>query len=259
MDTKESLYREICQHPEEDTPRLAYADLLYETGEVDRAEYIKAQIEMRSYGYPCPNTDRVKELAFLIYETEKAHPEREKVSCPKCEHVLHRKWDWECPVCYGTGDLFYGWSYPPPVDIHHHLQKRKVNWDRGFINSVTCRLDEFGTETDIIEGSKWGYLKYAEDFILSEWTKSILQYYPITSFIFTDRTPIATSIGTYEWMYSTIVPLSEAGYMLPFAMFHLLTKGNHKEGLHYSTRQAALDHLYTEVATLARQTVWGLK
>lgn len=42
----DALYRAICAHPDEDTPRLAFADLLDEAGEVSRAAFIRAQVEL---------------------------------------------------------------------------------------------------------------------------------------------------------------------------------------------------------------------
>jgi uncharacterized protein (TIGR02996 family) len=45
MTDREALYRAICANPDEDLPRLAYADWLEENGEADRAAFIRAQIE----------------------------------------------------------------------------------------------------------------------------------------------------------------------------------------------------------------------
>jgi uncharacterized protein (TIGR02996 family) len=44
----EALLRAIIQQPEEDTPRLAYADWLDENGDADRAEFIRVQCEVTS-------------------------------------------------------------------------------------------------------------------------------------------------------------------------------------------------------------------
>lgn len=43
---RDALFHAICQHPEEDTPRLMYADWLEENGEADRAEFIRIQCEL---------------------------------------------------------------------------------------------------------------------------------------------------------------------------------------------------------------------
>lgn len=43
---RESLIRDICEQPEEDTARLVYADWLQENGRQARAEFIRAQIAL---------------------------------------------------------------------------------------------------------------------------------------------------------------------------------------------------------------------
>jgi len=45
MTDRDALYRAVCENPDEDTPRLIYADWLEEHGEVDRAAFIRDQIE----------------------------------------------------------------------------------------------------------------------------------------------------------------------------------------------------------------------
>src|SRR5688500_13233559 len=46
MDEAKALLKTICASPDEDTPRLVFADWLDEHGEHDRAEFIRAQIEL---------------------------------------------------------------------------------------------------------------------------------------------------------------------------------------------------------------------
>ncbi|MBM3981508.1 MAG: TIGR02996 domain-containing protein [Planctomycetes bacterium] len=41
----DALFRAICEHPREDTPRLVYADWLQENGLPERAEFIRLQCE----------------------------------------------------------------------------------------------------------------------------------------------------------------------------------------------------------------------
>jgi uncharacterized protein (TIGR02996 family) len=42
----DALYRAICEYPDEDTPRLAFADLLEEVGDSLRAAFIRTQVEL---------------------------------------------------------------------------------------------------------------------------------------------------------------------------------------------------------------------
>ena len=45
MTEREALLRAICENPDDDTPRLVFADWLQENGEEQRAEFIRVQIE----------------------------------------------------------------------------------------------------------------------------------------------------------------------------------------------------------------------
>ena len=45
-DSHDALARAICAHPDEDTPRLAFADLIEEDGDGLRAAFIRAQIAL---------------------------------------------------------------------------------------------------------------------------------------------------------------------------------------------------------------------
>src|SRR5262245_10028348 len=46
MNEREALLRAVCENPDDDTPRLVFADWLQENGEEDRAEFIRLQIRL---------------------------------------------------------------------------------------------------------------------------------------------------------------------------------------------------------------------
>ncbi|MBY0456966.1 MAG: TIGR02996 domain-containing protein, partial [Gemmataceae bacterium] len=46
MTDERALLRAICADPDEDTPRLAYADFLDEHGRHDRAAFVRGQVEL---------------------------------------------------------------------------------------------------------------------------------------------------------------------------------------------------------------------
>jgi uncharacterized protein (TIGR02996 family) len=46
MASHEGFRREIVEHPDDDTPRLVYADWLDDQGDADRAEFIRLQIHL---------------------------------------------------------------------------------------------------------------------------------------------------------------------------------------------------------------------
>src|SRR6266545_333496 len=48
MNERDALLRAVCDHPDDDTPRLVFADWLQENGEEARAEFIRVQVELPS-------------------------------------------------------------------------------------------------------------------------------------------------------------------------------------------------------------------
>ncbi|MFO0804915.1 MAG: TIGR02996 domain-containing protein [Gemmataceae bacterium] len=46
MTQQDALYRAVCEHPDEDTPRLVFADHLEDTGDARRAGFIRTQIQL---------------------------------------------------------------------------------------------------------------------------------------------------------------------------------------------------------------------
>src|SRR6516162_5562347 len=53
MSDRAALYAAVCANPDDDTPRLVFADWLQEHGEDKRAEIIRAEVEL----YRCQNAD----------------------------------------------------------------------------------------------------------------------------------------------------------------------------------------------------------
>src|SRR5262245_59635063 len=83
-----AFIRAIAENPEDDAPRLVYADFLEETGEpllIARAEFIRVQIE-RAY----PQPDAARNSALWKRETELlGHAQAWRRSLPD---VAHMKW-----------------------------------------------------------------------------------------------------------------------------------------------------------------------
>jgi uncharacterized protein (TIGR02996 family) len=50
MNDHDALLNAIAEHPEEDTPRLMYADWLEENGQPERADFVRNQIELERVG-----------------------------------------------------------------------------------------------------------------------------------------------------------------------------------------------------------------
>lgn len=67
MNDHDALLRAIGEHPEEDTPRLMYADWLEENGQTERADFVRNQVELGRVGLddPARRPLVVKNLYYL--------------------------------------------------------------------------------------------------------------------------------------------------------------------------------------------------
>lgn len=54
MTERDALVRAVCTAPDDDLPRLVFADWCEENGEPERAEFIRTQIELRRQDVPAP-------------------------------------------------------------------------------------------------------------------------------------------------------------------------------------------------------------
>ncbi len=102
MDTR-SLLQGILDAPEDDEVRLVYSDWLEDHGDLDRAEFIRAQIQLARITADDPNRDKLRERADRLLS---AH---------------HTEWVKDVP----------GWA------------RHEVRFVRGFIRDVVCTADSF--------------------------------------------------------------------------------------------------------------------
>lgn len=66
MTEREALMRAICESPDDDTPRLVFADWLDEHGEPERAEFIRAQIELTRDYLTMPARSRLHKRVLAL-------------------------------------------------------------------------------------------------------------------------------------------------------------------------------------------------
>jgi uncharacterized protein (TIGR02996 family) len=72
MTTELALRRAVARHPDEDTPRLAFADWLDEQGRHQQAEFVRGQVE---YAATPADSPRRREVAFRCRQLLDAHEE----------------------------------------------------------------------------------------------------------------------------------------------------------------------------------------
>lgn len=109
---REAFLRSICEPPDEDTPRLVYADWLQEHGEHDRAEFIRVQVEAAA-------ADR---LGFMW---QKSSTRR----APMLFRDLHKIQPWNHPVISATLR-----EHPGYAQLSSNTSA--ILWRRGFVEGL---------------------------------------------------------------------------------------------------------------------------
>ncbi len=121
MNDGEALLKAILANPDEDTPRLVYADWLDENDQPERAEFIRVQIELAAI--------------------EPGHWEYGKVK---------REFDLLDANTQGTANWFV-WSGIAGLFIAA-ASSAHLSFCRGFVESIACKPDEWLAHADAILG-----------------------------------------------------------------------------------------------------------
>ena len=183
MSDGDALLRAILAEPDEDTPRLMYADWLQENGEPERAEYIRVQVQLaRQYRAFCPDGhpwDKVDKGPHSVPGTRCRKCRIEGPSWPAVEAdaALHARacvlwashadlWARPLAVLCGFPDTPAQWppiaSDPARAPRYHHIcptsayaDGRGMQWEfhRGFIESVSCSATDWFAYGDAIRAS----------------------------------------------------------------------------------------------------------
>jgi uncharacterized protein (TIGR02996 family) len=69
---EEAFLADICEHPDDDAPRLIYADWLEEHGQSERAEFIRVQLELARLSEDAPHWPRLKSREAALREEYEA-------------------------------------------------------------------------------------------------------------------------------------------------------------------------------------------
>jgi len=129
----EALYRAVLARPEEDTPRLAYADEVEERGDPERAELIRLQCAPQGAAETIGDSLRHMALVNREFELLYANRERWEPACVTCggkyEYLVdgpHQK----CPTCSGTGRQPCRWERGFPVVQVAEMRQVWESWER---------------------------------------------------------------------------------------------------------------------------------
>src|SRR5688572_30204356 len=79
MKTEDAILANICDYPDDDALRLIYADWLEEHDQPERAEFIRAQIELSRLSKDDPRWDTLEDRSWALeqaHRNEWLHPLR---------------------------------------------------------------------------------------------------------------------------------------------------------------------------------------
>ncbi len=180
-DTRTQLLRAIALHPDEDTPRLMYADCIEETGEPSdraRAEFVRVQVELdKDRGRICPFT--------IHHPSEFKEDKHRHVMIPP--YIKAKEPCGTCPVCVRLDrerELRTTWE-----STWRRQHPRKVG---DFIRCEFCGTEQPAQWTKDVEPNTSGVICYACGRDVSgypgEWHRGMLVY----------KVPFA-GVGTDNW------------------------------------------------------------
>jgi uncharacterized protein (TIGR02996 family) len=86
MNERDALLKAVCENPDDDTPRLVFADWLQENGEEDRAEFIRIQIQFARGNFRPSEEARLKRR---LRKVEVHQPQWEQ-EFPAAEYIHFR-------------------------------------------------------------------------------------------------------------------------------------------------------------------------
>lgn len=208
------LLAAIRDTPEDDAPRLIYADLLAENDETDRAEFIRVQCRLARMRFPGVSPSAG---AWKVERDELRRREDELIRFNASRWL--REWlPEELMEGFGT------WTHEGPVIHSKRSVLRTVVWRRGFVSEIRAPL-----ATLLDHGA------------------AILGEHPVTRMVVTDRQPAERAVKRFGWYWVSDDDYpdrqEEGTWIVPYTIWDRLRADNHK----FDSRDAALEALHAAV------------
>lgn len=275
MTDADALLASILAYPEDDLPRLVFADWLDENGEHERAEFIRIGCEL------LVTPEYVQEYVTAAYDTFFGELAIEPRNC----NVRNRQYDllrrrerellrensgrWFSIGKYAACSV---WDHSPTVRWRVPSSERDVmtaDHSRGFIEAVRLPLAEFlGGECSRCRGLAGNWNEESGDFaatcVACKGTgrtdgiaKRLFTSQPITRVEFTDREP-GQYANTREWYWVRWTEdVTYPMHTLPAEIFDRMAGESHTDQLgtvskHYATEGHAIDALSDCLVRLGR-------
>lgn len=148
MTEEQAFLDAIRDAPDDDTPRLVFADWLEEHGQPERAEFIRVQCELA----------RIRADAAVAASSGTGEgPHRNMPSAEireRCNELVAREWEsWDASVLRWVPP----WMLPQDEDVAYEQARHGTSWDfrRGFLSTVICSWADWQAHGDAILADPW--------------------------------------------------------------------------------------------------------
>ena len=159
---------DIIAHPEDDTPRLIYADWLDDHDQSERAEFIRIQcsIAIDEHALVSGSMPPVLTLEFwpagmeqrLVVHQKNVRKQLEQDRRRERELLEKNRQDWTNLI---PGFVTDAWSLDEPMQSY--VYGARVKYRRGFVSEIICTLEDWcGVECERCEGRGQERLGFAE-------------------------------------------------------------------------------------------------
>ena len=147
MTDRDALLAAIIANPDEDTPRLAYADLIQEAGEEERAEFIRVQCELARMGHTHEDLSKAMNLyARYLKRAPVALNAKTPATLLLRVHIAleNHAWNWmgQPSFCVVAG------GFATICDTAADGLRGTAEFRRGFVEHITCTAADWLAHAD---------------------------------------------------------------------------------------------------------------
>jgi uncharacterized protein (TIGR02996 family) len=276
MSEHPGLLADVLEHPDEDGPRLVFADWLEDQGDLDRAEFVRVQCELARLEVALAHAqagDRPVSGGLPLFAQAQALRQREReLLLNSCD-----AWTAFLPGQFQSCDVS-GAAVCKRLSDEIHRRLIHYHFRRGFVEEVTCTLRDWcGGPCGRCEGRGWtrSYSLPPEQDECFQCDSSglvvghgpaIVRAQPVRRVRVSDKTPRASQAipGAFYWRAEDppeASPPSLDTYIVPAALRRFLggrladQKSNGCR-YYYDSEADALDDLSDACLLFARQVVY---
>lgn len=202
MFTHDYFLRAIIAAPSDDLPRLAYADFLEESGEPERAEYIRVQCDLDALNKRYPDRNPLRMNYSVNDEIGWYRLKKREIELEFGDEKIQ-----------GWGGNYYRWFVEPYLEFFSIDSVIPAVVRRGFIDEIHCTLAQFFgglCEACGGHGVDYSYQGHIEDLPqcptcqgkrhFTALGPQIFRDHPVTLVVITDREPYKWPSHHFWWL-----------------------------------------------------------